>query len=113
MSVAETRYGVLPLEFLARQEREGWLLFDCVSHSVAPVDEEAVAGLENSGKVVRRITRPLLPGALAGCGLDAKVRALRLTGMSLLLVGREDDRYMVSAASITGMGCTDSGSQSV
>ena len=52
-------------DFLARQEKSEWLLFDCVSHSVKPVTEEDVAVIEQDGKSVRRITSPLLPGALS------------------------------------------------
>ncbi|MEU1312565.1 radical SAM protein [Streptomyces cinnamoneus] len=52
-------------DFLARRERENWLLFDCVKHTVLPVPEEQIAALEQQDKRVRRIHRPLLPGALS------------------------------------------------
>ncbi|MGW4030664.1 radical SAM protein [Streptomyces sp. NPDC004838] len=62
---SDTDTDVARFDFLARRERENWLLFDCVKHSVEPVTEEDVAGLEASGRSVRRIQRPPLPGALS------------------------------------------------
>jgi radical SAM protein with 4Fe4S-binding SPASM domain len=52
-------------DYLARDEGNEWLLFDCLKHSVDPVTEEYVTTLEASGKRVRRIQRPPLPGALS------------------------------------------------
>ncbi|WP_345337986.1 hypothetical protein, partial [Actinomadura viridis] len=65
--MSSTTAGVpaLRYDFLARDEGKEWLLFDTVKHSVDPVTEEHVTKLEASGKVVRRIQRPPLPGALS------------------------------------------------
>lgn len=51
--------------FVARKERDGWLLFDTVRHSVTTVDEARVNDLEAVGRIVRRIERPLVEGAMS------------------------------------------------
>ncbi|MEU5046857.1 radical SAM/SPASM domain-containing protein [Streptomyces griseorubiginosus] len=65
MSSTTAGRAVERFDFLARDEGEEWLLFDCVKHSVEPVLESAVTALETSGSRVRRIQRPALAGALS------------------------------------------------
>jgi radical SAM protein with 4Fe4S-binding SPASM domain len=50
--------------YLARRERDAWLLFDTVRHSVDPVTESHIRTLEADGHAVRRIERPLVRDAM-------------------------------------------------
>jgi radical SAM protein with 4Fe4S-binding SPASM domain len=50
---------------LARQEDDGWLLFDVNQHSITKVTKHDVLTAERDGRVLRRIRQPMVAGALS------------------------------------------------
>lgn len=50
---------------LARQEYDGWLLFDVNQHSIIKVTKHDVSTAEREGRVLRRICQPLVVGAMS------------------------------------------------